>query len=758
MGKNQSASNLTNIIKQDANGNITFVSGSTTLMSVSSSGAITTTGNVAGTASYASNAELFDGLDSTVFTLTSSFTAQTASFTAFTSSVNTFTSSLNSFSASILTFTASQNILNGTYATTGSNTFAGIQTVNSNLIVTGSITAQTLVVQTITSSVVYSSGSNVFGNDIANTQTFTGSVLITGSLSGTSATFSGNVISTLGFLQTANNYGIEGRNAANTAYRTVLKLNASNQIEIGRDSDISSIILGTASATNALTIISTGNVGIGTSSPNIGGYGANGRLLTIQGVSGSYGVLELTSNSANADGSAIGRLDFGSDGQAANYKAISSIASFLSGSTSTKFGADLRFYTRADNAASGDPTERMRIENAYSLRFTSNNASAATFDLNYRFSSPDSARIRFATTTDFNQNEPGQISFWTRASDSQGGGSITERMRITSAGNVGIGTSPASGVALDIRNNSTTTLADFRNANSGGYGIYIAAGSTSSQYVQRWADYANNTLMTINGAGNVGIGTTTINDKFVVSALANTWAGVFYNGTTANQSFGIQILAGTSATDTAFRVLNGAQDTTYFRITGAGNVGIGTASPSSLLQVGSVGNSTVRLGTSSTTNTSATYAFGAWNSSGSDMLTVRGDGLITFPFVISSWTTGNAANAWLNPSTGDLYRSTSSIKYKQNIQNYTKGLAEVMQLRPVSYEGKHEVDAGKTFAGLIAEDIHDLGLTEFVQYAEDGSPDALSYGNMVSLLTKAIQELNTKLDAANVEIEALKAK
>jgi len=38
------------------------------------------------------------------------------------------------------------------------------------------------VVQTVTSSVVYSSGSNVFGNNIANTQTFTGSVLITGSV------------------------------------------------------------------------------------------------------------------------------------------------------------------------------------------------------------------------------------------------------------------------------------------------------------------------------------------------------------------------------------------------------------------------------------------------------------------------------------------------------------------------------------------------------------------------------------------------
>ena len=209
MGKNQSASNLTNIIKQDASGNITFVSGSTTLMSVSSSGAITTTGNVAGTASYASNAELLDGLDSTVFTLTSSFAAQTASFTAFTASVNTFTASINSFTASqnitngtftltssfaaqtasftaftssVNSFTASQLVLNGTYATTGSNTFAGIQTVNSNLVVTGSITAQTLVVQTITSSVDFVTGSTRFGSILDNTHLFTGSVNITGSL------------------------------------------------------------------------------------------------------------------------------------------------------------------------------------------------------------------------------------------------------------------------------------------------------------------------------------------------------------------------------------------------------------------------------------------------------------------------------------------------------------------------------------------------------------------------------------------------
>lgn len=52
----------------------------------------------------------------------------------------------------------------------------------SNALINGTITAQTLVVQTVSSSIVYSSGSNIFGNNLTNTQVFTGSVSITGSL------------------------------------------------------------------------------------------------------------------------------------------------------------------------------------------------------------------------------------------------------------------------------------------------------------------------------------------------------------------------------------------------------------------------------------------------------------------------------------------------------------------------------------------------------------------------------------------------
>ena len=105
---------------------------------------------------------------------------------------------------------------------------------------------------------------------------------------------------------------------------------------------------------------------------------------------------------------------------------------------------------------------------------------------------------------------------------------------------------------------------------------------------------------------------------------------------------------------------------------------------------------------------------------------------------------------------GDLQRSTSSLKYKTDVQDATHGLAEVLQLRPVTYKGKNDGDT--VFGGLIAEEVHAAGLTEFVQYAPDGSPDALAYGNMVSLLVKAIQEQQAIIQSLTARIEALEAK
>jgi uncharacterized coiled-coil protein SlyX len=119
-----------------------------------------------------------------------------------TASLNTSVTNLNASSASqqisidaLNTFTQSQEGVNillageidslqdktGSYATTGSNNFIG------NQIITGNITAFSAsftYLQTIfeSSSVIYSSGSNQFGDELSDVQTLSGSVKVQGSL------------------------------------------------------------------------------------------------------------------------------------------------------------------------------------------------------------------------------------------------------------------------------------------------------------------------------------------------------------------------------------------------------------------------------------------------------------------------------------------------------------------------------------------------------------------------------------------------
>ena len=119
-------------------------------------------------------------------------------------------------------------------------------------------------------------------------------------------------------------------------------------------------------------------------------------------------------------------------------------------------------------------------------------------------------------------------------------------------------------------------------------------------------------------------------------------------------------------------------------------------------------------------------------------------------------TTGTAANVyWDTADSGSLRRSTSSIRYKLDVQDYDKGIEVIKLLRPVYYKGIN--DGEKQFAGLIAEEVHEAGLTEFVQYNENDEPDALGYAHMVALLTKGIQEQQQQIDALKAEIELLKA-
>jgi hypothetical protein len=69
-------------------------------------------------------------------------------------------------------------------ATTASNTFIGNQTVNGNVVITGKLTAQEMHTEITSASIIFESGSTLFGNTADDTHTFTGTINVNGKVVG----------------------------------------------------------------------------------------------------------------------------------------------------------------------------------------------------------------------------------------------------------------------------------------------------------------------------------------------------------------------------------------------------------------------------------------------------------------------------------------------------------------------------------------------------------------------------------------------
>lgn len=108
--------------------------------------------------------------------------------------------------------------------------------------------------------------------------------------------------------------------------------------------------------------------------------------------------------------------------------------------------------------------------------------------------------------------------------------------------------------------------------------------------------------------------------------------------------------------------------------------------------------------------------------------------------------TSNGPNVFVD-GIGILHRSTSSIKYKRDVEdldeNYSK---KIYELRPVWYRSRCERDKqGWSWYGLVAEEVAKVE-PRLCTYNKDGEPEGVDYARLSVLLLKELQLMRKELD------------
>lgn len=293
---------------------------------------------------------------------------------------------------------------------------------------------------------------------------------------------------------------------------------------------------------------------------------------------------------------------------------------------------------------------------------------------------------------------------------------LTERMRINSVGNVGIGT-----------NSPDTNLTV--------WGANIALNQAP---------------------GNINIYSTT---AFGANIGGSIGLGGYYNSTTGYIAYGS--IHGKKDNGTindsngylAFITRNqSAGSVERMRISSGGNIGIGNTAFAN-----------TRLTITGISTTSSNYGLVVNNSSNGNLLAVRDDGSIfTNSAVYNAQTVGSPRTLYVSSIEGNYIGGLISIRAsKKNIENVSD-VDWLYKLNPVTYNYRKKDAEGnfteETFNdivyGLIAEDT--ASIADFlVNYndKEDGTKEMLGieYPRLITPMLKAIQELKA-------EIETLKQK
>jgi len=684
------------------------------------SGSINVVGGLTGTASFATTAvsssysatatsssyALASTSSSYALASTSSSyaLASTSASYALASTSASYALASTSASYALATTTASYglNALSSSNAMTASS--ADTLYVRNNVTALGSITAQTLIVQTVTSSVLFTTGSNKIGSSLSNTQELTGSVGITGSLS-------------------VNTNGTE------------FQVNAGG-VNIGNALTDNHIISGSLTVNaNGLFVSSSGNVGIGTASPTtkLHVYEAltnTTAYLTIQNNRArNAAVYTQTTNGGFYAGTSIGTDTF-------NYQIYDAVA------------GEARLTISSTGASTLQSVNAKVNTGGWHLLVQDNTSMAAGVGGGITFNgykTGTSAQGVYAAIDGIKENgtagnELGAFRIWT-----SNGTNLVERMRITSAGNVGIGNSNGTVGTLNVTGRVALTTGLFFSSNLTSEDRWEINGGNSTDLTFVRSSVAER--MRITSAGNVGIGTSSpsytldVNGTFRASSTS-------YLGTT-----------------TFFRTdVSGAQNYGGSTIRIAGGTGTSAAG----IQFGDVGSNTTgargRIGFLASANNGNPKEFaiikGVLDSTGANTC----NGSLTFHTLNGDNGTEAATRMTIDgngsigaPSGANIYNA-SDIRLKKNISTVSTGLDSIMALNPVKFNWIDNFvpsENGKDILGFIAQEVLEVlpeaveafgGNTITVDTTTVDNPLRVNEKYIIPVLVKAIQELKAEID------------
>jgi hypothetical protein len=317
---------------------------------------------------------------------------------------------------------------------------------------------------------------------------------------------------------------------------------------------------------------------------------------------------------------------------------------------------------------------------------------------------------------------------------------------------------------LNGTDSSATTPAVTGGTGGTGTGVYYPANN-------QVALSTNGTqAVLVDASGNVGIGTTSPTGKTTINYSTN---GAYNTGLAVNNTN-----SGSSAV-AAFQLANDAGNRagayltsstcTYYGGTNTFNLGTVESIPFTFL----TGNSErMRIDTSGRLLVGAT-AITAGITTAEVKLIVGGT---TSPIIKWQSTTGphawdiycnngaqlyyaydNADKVSINQSTG-AYTALSDATKKKDFEQSTLGLDAVMALKPTLFRMIDDEESTEKQLGFLAQDVQSVIPQAYTESeSANGTFIGLQDRPIIAVLTKAIQELNAKVDAQAAEIKAFKA-